>query len=172
MQINVPIPIFKYRITAHEEIKNELLRLMSIIGVKENTEGASLINTDWSVSRDTPRPYFELIKGHLIQPLKNIEANYSSNVGTLEITNYWFQQYKTEDWHGWHIHPDTVFSSVYYVELPKGEGTVFKIDGKEAMLDVAEGDYLIFPSCMEHCSKPNASKERKTIIGFNLNFSR
>lgn len=86
------------------------------------------------------------------------------------LENFWYQQYEKNDWHGWHNHNNCIFSSVYYLELPDGcSKTTFMIDGKEKEIDVKEGQILTFASYIRHCSKPNKSNKRKTIIAFNSN---
>jgi len=88
---------------------------------------------------------------------------------SLYIQNFWHQQYEQGDYHGWHTHGDAIYSSVYYAELPEGSATTFRINGEERQFDVQEGDYIVFPSFIEHCSKPNNTGTRKTIVSLNLN---
>jgi ectoine hydroxylase-related dioxygenase (phytanoyl-CoA dioxygenase family) len=46
---------------------------------------------------------------------------------------------------------------------------MFEYMGEEFQIDVKEGDYVVFPSMLKHCSKPNETQERKTIIALNIN---
>ena len=89
---------------------------------------------------------------------------------SLRITHFWYQQYITSNFHGWHIHANHDFSMVYYVELPKdAPATMFRnVKGEEFICNAKEGDLLIFPSNAVHCSPKNESKGRKTIISLNI----
>jgi len=90
----------------------------------------------------------------------------------LKIIHYWFQQYKDEDSHPFHIHTNSDYSMVYFVELQeKSHSTVFiDHDKKQVQLDVKEGDLLLFPSLVFHSSPKNNSLTGKTILSANLNF--
>jgi hypothetical protein len=85
--------------------------------------------------------------------------------GELKIQNYWFQQYYYNNYHDWHNHPQCHFSSVYYLELPKGTPiTEFKVSQE---IEAKEGDIITFPGYLFHRSPPNGLKKRKTVIVFN-----
>jgi ectoine hydroxylase-related dioxygenase (phytanoyl-CoA dioxygenase family) len=87
----------------------------------------------------------------------------------LKVDNYWFQQYKRNDYHSWHIHENGLFSCVYYVDMPnEAPKTTFNILGNETEVSVSEGQVLVFPSYLLHCSKPNKNIKTKTIISFNI----
>jgi hypothetical protein len=89
---------------------------------------------------------------------------------TWNINAIWFQQYNTNDIHGWHNHPDCMYSNIYFLDLKnKNDATEFfnpiknmsfKIEGVE------EGTMITMPSHILHRS-PSTSSSSKTVIAFN-----
>jgi hypothetical protein len=167
--INIESPFFIIDAYNHQINKNLILQSIQNYGIYSyKNQLQSIYNTDWHMPWPKIRPY-----GHLLTPTiqKSIdEINNKSDINyKLKIKNYWFQQYQHLDWHGWHIHDDSLFSLIYYVNLPNGSSkTSFRCMKKEFEIDIEEGQILVFPSHFEHCSKPNQSKEMKTVISINL----
>ena len=83
----------------------------------------------------------------------------------------WFQQYEKNSFHEWHTHTQCQWSSVYYLEFPKGSPrTVFvnPINNTDTFdVDTEEGDIITFPSFIVHSAPKVESNKRKTIISFN-----
>jgi len=162
----------KAKINEHDIIKPILLEQIESMGTHSLIEKEQQIsNSDYHLSDYYTRNYFHVFNNtvvakHLID-LKNILLLGSSS--NLIMNHYWFQQYKNNDFHSYHLHGTCFYSSVYYLELPeKSSKTTFKILDKEFDIDVEEGDILTFPSSYLHCSKPNKSDFTKTIIGFDI----
>ena len=156
------VAIFKFPL---EYDKEALLSLM--VGNPMRTSFESISNTDWEIPMGgQPRPYDHLIQGALNKVWDELYSKYGMNFRQVDT---WFQQYKQGDFHGWHTHMMSMFSSVIYVELPDDTmGTTLKHLGEDVRFDVAEGDYLIFPSYMLHRSPPNPYEDTKSIIAINL----
>jgi hypothetical protein len=157
-------------LSAINKMKVNSIRQEETIGVHGVLDEAqSISNSDWDLPRDTERPYYPIIYPVFEHVCKAIKDKYKYHMH-LKVDNYWFQQYKTSDFHSWHIHQGGLFSCVYYVELnsdlPK---TSFNILGEAKDMEVSEGQILVFPSYLLHCSKPNKNKKTKTIISFNIN---
>jgi len=148
--------------------KEEILKAIDSMGSHSLIErGQQISNTDWHLQRDYLRPYYDIVQPIIEQCLSEANKKMGSNI--IDIGNYWFQQYNTGDFHEWHNHGMSTFSSVYYVELPKSTSTTFRYMGDEFQVDVKEGNYIIFPSYLRHCSKINKTKQRKTVIALNIN---
>jgi hypothetical protein len=174
--LSMPILITKFE--NHKEIKSKLLNDIEMTSKNSlRDDYQSISNTDWHINSKMDRPYYETIKPiilqtlvHLINDLKLADLGVEYN---LTQTNYWFQQYEQGDFHTWHDHVSSFYNNVYYVELPEnGAKTTFSILNKEYEFDVKEGDILSFPGTIFHCSKPNMSQSRKTIISFNTDFNK
>jgi hypothetical protein len=131
-------------------------------------EAQSIYNSDWQAGKDVKRPYYPIIYPIFEQICEALKNKYKYHMN-LRVDNYWFQQYKQFDFHSWHIHEGSLFSCVYYVDLnTSSPKTSFNILGKEINIDVNEGQILVFPSYLLHCSKPNEINKIKTIISFNI----
>ena len=87
------------------------------------------------------------------------------------IDEFWFQQYVTGNEHGWHTHGSN-FTGVYYLELdessPKTEIIEPSRQDKKIVMDVHEGDVLMFPSYTIHRAPTIMNDVRKTIVSFNF----
>jgi hypothetical protein len=160
----------KFKFPQHSELKTKLLELINMMGIHSMIEEPvqCVSNTDWHLSPSVNRVYYPLI-----QPVIEFYNEEIKNVlhlpRNLVCSNFWFQQYKNQDYHDWHVHPNCLYSSVYYLDLPEGTSkTTFKVLGKEFEVAVDEGDWLVFPGSTVHCSKPNKSEKIKTIIAFNF----
>lgn len=107
----------------------------------------------------------------------------------LIIGNLWFNVNGTGAFNAPHRHPNSLFSAVYYVNVPKGSGNiVFKnpnpvmyahltTDNLIAMNDInatnwtvipEPGMILVFPSWLEHYVEPNSSQENRISISYNI----
>ena len=167
-QIPQTCEFYLHDVPNHAEVKHQLLDGIRAMGTHSFIEGLDKIsNTDWHLKPDCYRPYFQHLHPIVTPHLRTIGQRVGVPEGILNMSGYWFQQYLEGDYHGWHIHENSVFSNVYYVDLPEGASkTSFKLGGKEFEVPVKEGQILTFPSCFLHCSKPN-SAGIKTIISFN-----
>jgi len=88
-----------------------------------------------------------------------------------------------------HIHPNTLFSGVYYIKTPpncgelvcndprSGNQTVMPVRVKgtppkhlwrECHLEVKEGRLIIFPAWLWHCVEPNQSNDIRISVSFNF----
>lgn len=159
--IEVTTPIYKFHFDGAKSLNKQILERIKTMGKHPLIHEDKISNTDWHTG-DVPRTYFQLLLPRIDDSLQIFKK--------WGLVNFWFQQYENGDFHNWHVHGNCMFSSVYYVELPEKKlSTTFRVNGKEYQVDVEEGDYLVFPSVIEHCSKENKSKKRKTIISVNLN---
>jgi hypothetical protein len=167
----VEVPVFVYTVENHEAVKPELLRLISDTPARPYITGNENIGrSDWFEPPHSPRPYYKKV----MELLSPIVAEFQSEMRAEKVhwDNYWFQQYENSgEWHGWHVHPHTMYGMVYYVELPDGSpATTLRTDCGIVVPDVKEGDVLLFPSQLFHRSAPNQGSGRKTAVVMNLNF--
>lgn len=164
----IEAPLFMSKFLEHTARKNDILNAIASMGTFSfRNKECSLQNTDWHLPRTYNRLYWELIKHELEQHIKQAAEAYSREINKTYIDNYWMQEYGPNDYHDWHFHGQTMFSAVYYLEAPDEIKTTFKFLGREFTVDCEEGDIVTFPSCLQHCSKPNTSGQRKTVIAFN-----
>lgn len=162
---NIPCSAFKTHPEGHEAVKSEFIKTISVLKKDEYKDLQTISRSDW---RDTPKNsiYPDAIEQNIIEHIQQVKIKL--NLDNYWLQNCWFQQYKTGDFHGWHVHAKAMFAGVYYIELPKdSEGTLFSHINKEFYLPTTEGDIISFPTFVRHCSVPNKSLHTKTIIAFN-----
>jgi hypothetical protein len=173
--IPVPSNIFQWSQTSEEAtyLNNDILRIINerpFTPLKSG--GEQLSNQDWNNFdwEGNSAPYMELLRpiisNYLVELMK-LDTSVN-NDKPLEMLNYWFQQYGEGDYHSWHHHINCTYSSTYFVEVPDGCSTTFRTSTKEFQIPVKNGDYIVFPSHLSHCSKPNYSRSLKTIVSINL----
>jgi len=164
---SVPSDVYVITVDPTQSIKGDILGAISNMGKYGMEAGDQKINnTDWHLSSDYPRPYWDIVLNALMPSLMDLAADQQ---GSLVIDNYWFQQYETGDYHGWHRHKNSMFNCVYFVELPTpNAATRFKFNDQEFTIPVSEGDLIIFPSYLLHKSAKNDGNGRKTVVAVNI----
>ena len=172
--IAIQTPLIVTKINDHDFLKPQILSKIKSMGTfsyRVPQHGQNIYNTDWHLSQNFNRSYAGLLNNVFRTVLSNIDSTlgFKKDIGdSLDISGVWFQQYLNGDFHGWHNHPDSIYNSVYYVDLPEGTSkTTFKINNEEVSFDVNEGDVLSFPGYLTHCSKPNETDKMKTVVVFN-----
>jgi hypothetical protein len=164
----------KNNIIEHDSIKKPILDLINKIPCNRLTQPyENIFHTDWNLPADFKREYLDYFLKYLEPYLKKI-SNFLK-METIELHNFWFQQYKKQNFHDWHIHPGANYSNIYYLELPKKNmATKFfnQYNNKYIEIEIKEGDLLTFPACVLHCSDSFYEDATKTIISFNSSFDR
>ena len=81
----------------------------------------------------------------------------------IKIVRSWinYQDKYTES--GWHTHPHSTHTCVYYLTNPEGKGTLVDIDGKETHYKSKENSLLLLPSHIKH-SAPRVNKKRYSVV--------
>jgi len=79
----------------------------------------------------------------------------------------WHQVYTRGDYHDWHAHAHVNMSSVINIQCEEGQGTVFRIAGKEHQYPSREGTIVSFPSTLVHRTLPHESDDPRIIVSFN-----
>ena len=170
------LPIRILRLNEHRQIKQELLDLIDEtnryqIEHDDSEKGVGPL-TDWKNYEDKkveePK-YFKkwcLFAEDLILDAVEFEFKYRK----ASLTNFWYQQYHEKYEHNWHYHNHCFYHAIYYLELPEtAPATMCRFPGGiEFTPNVQEGDILLMPSIIEHCSPPNKGTDRKTIIAVNI----
>mgnify|MGYP000388917870 FL=1 len=164
---------FKY----HSVMKETLLSMIDKsyndnLNVKDEYYGDEIHRLDWSKNLNYDRKWVKYIKPRLEEHF-TICAN-DLNYKECEVRGMWYQQYLTNNVHGWHTHGEN-YTGVYYLELPKDAPKTELIDQydihKKITIDAKEGDIVIFPSFIIHRAPKITNDTRKTIISFNLQFN-
>ena len=84
----------------------------------ENTLEDKYIS-DWSISSNNNREYLDFFYD-IITPYYTTICS-QLKFKKFKIINGWFQRYKNLHQHIWHVHPDSNYTNVFYIDLPYGE---------------------------------------------------
>jgi uncharacterized protein (TIGR02466 family) len=131
----------------------------------------------------------ELIEqiSHKMNHVKSI-LGLKNNVN-ISLGNYWININGKGGFNIPHVHPFSLVSAVYYVNVPKDSGKlvfenpiqqhdyVMKPDTVETFnginsgywnVEPEQGELIIFPSWLRHWVEPNNTNENRISIAFNL----
>lgn len=100
----------------------------------------------------------------------------------LILTEYWSQVHGKNESTNLHDHVDCfdiknspVYSGVYYVQVPKNSGKIvfqYPINKynqyQRYWFETLQGDFLIFPSTLDHFVTKNESNDYRIAISFNF----
>lgn len=166
------MPIFIGELPEHLSIKQMVLDKISMMPEGEYIGGKSRISKcDYDLPKFFKREYADLVRPCLLKYMLNLGNSIGYN--DVQIHNLWFQQYKQDSVHHWHIHYNCQWTNVYYLDLndnnPKTQ--ILEFLSKEIIdMPIKEGDVLTFPSSIIHRAPPNKHNSVKTIISFNSDF--
>lgn len=154
-------------------VKADVLQKISSLGIHSSIcgEDQKISNTDWYLQEKVDRPYIQPLIGEIEKALKTLHAKayalLPNNSVNFKLSQYWFQQYESGDFHCWHTH-DVSYAGVIFMELHDGAETRFLVNGETKTIPVSEGQIILFPAMIPHCSPPNMSGHRKTSIALNI----
>ena len=146
--------IFVTKFKEHKKYRKKLLELIDQMpqSPKLNTADEVISKNDFHFPRELNRPYIDFFVPLLNPYLADMANKFKSK--SIRFHNMWFQQYKKNDTHAWHNHPESNFSHVYYLELPSIK-IATKFLNVRKKLSIKEGDILTFPGHLYHCSPIN-----------------
>ena len=169
----VKLPIVVSEFSDHKRLKPILLEAIQKTEFTNANGGSqdNITRTDWFCNKNHDGAgYFDILKPSLDAHLMDVYSKLHYN--SVKYSGVWFQQYNNLDEHSYHRHDFTHWTNVYYLELPNGCPGTTVLDpfdySTEFTPDVYEGYILTMPSILAHCSKPNISNKRKTVISFNI----
>ena len=120
----------------------------------------------------------------------NILADTHGIDDELTVGNMWININQFKDYNGAHVHPNALFSGVYYVKAPDKCGNIiFEHPAQDVMnytydatnlkeynqynsitywREAKENLLYIFPAWLKHSVAPNLSNEKRISISFNI----
>ena len=168
----VMIDCFSSMNQSHAEMKPVLMDLLKVTkchSINNEMEIVSRTDMDFrSEDRDWIAPLIHTVAPHMDAMCQQMM------MGTWNISSAWFFEYHKGEYAQWHVHPNCMWTNVYYLDMPEGSPRTTMLsmpDGVELEIcNIEEGMILSFPSTMIHCSRPNISDKPKTVIAFNSDF--
>ena len=127
------------------------------------------------------------VKNFILSKFDNFVTNHLQIKNQFCLTQSWSAVNHKGDAHHLHLHPNTVFSCVYYAQANSGDFQIkmpmsriqdgynfsYKIlqnnifNSRTYNASVKTGDILIFPGWLEHQALPNEDDAPRIIIGTN-----
>ena len=127
------------------------------------------------------------VKTHILTVFNDYVVNHLQIQNQFYLTQSWTAVNQKGDAHHSHIHPNTVFSCVYYVQANSGDLQIkmpmsriqegynlsYKVlqqnifNSRTINLSVKTGDVVIFPGWCEHQALPNEDDSPRIILGTN-----
>ena len=132
--IPYPTEILIDSVKNHQEIRNKLLlEIEQSHGEKtRHPHQYELISkTDWVLEETKERKWVNLFLPHLKNTLEKMITRMRFNA--VDIKTIWYQQYQQNDTHGWHIHGQSHYSGIYYLEY---ENTPTQIRSNDRIQDI------------------------------------
>lgn len=165
--------------------KTEVWRLDSESGQLE--KNAQFAETTFYLGNLAENPDWEAVISFL---KNNITALLSQEYsGKIEITNMWANIYGPGKYVPEHIHNNSLYSGVFYVQADPDCGNIVwkdpsyiaktmssRMSAGFPSLDfvhsqeVEPGMICLFPSWLPHSTQPNLSSRERIIVSFNINF--
>lgn len=112
---------------------------------------------------------------HMHAPLEN-----------LRVLDAWINVYEEGDSQEMHVHKNSVFSGIYYIQAPEGCSAVMfrsseadtmidppktatdELNATEAVFPAVAGRMIIFRSNLQHCVLSNSTKSPRISFSFNV----
>lgn len=154
-------------------INNDFLKQSIMIGQKRMSDDLKHTRYEDFYLPES-KEFKKIVEGIVYEYFKKFDKR-------LELLNYWAHVHNKFESTNTHHHFDTKdfekspeISGVYYVSTPKDCGKiVFIIPHNKYIedryeIEPKEGDYILFPSHLEHYVTKNLSDEKRISISFNM----
>jgi len=190
---------WSFTLTRHEEYKNKINQILLVgendpnfrIPGKKSINAGSLEypdqtnvyawRSDWYLHSSFPILYelCEDIKPFLAQIIKEEKIK---NTSAIETKDCWINKYKKGDFAQPHIHEPSEWSVVYFMNIPKDGGAVFRVHNPVGItynsellenfrtldINVKEGSVIIMSGALRHEVTPSTSEEERITVAMNF----
>jgi uncharacterized protein (TIGR02466 family) len=102
--------------------------------------------------------------------------------GKIELSSLWVNIMPKNCYHAFHLHPNSVISGTYYLQIPKGTSPL-RIEDPRASLFMASpprkmqqdlkpkaGEIILFESWLKHEVPPHQTNEERISVSFNYDW--
>lgn len=144
---------YEYKLDIHENEINQIMILVKNNKIKSEQK--------------TTYEYLNVLNFPILKNLKDQVINIL-NKHKLLLTNNWAQLYNNSDKHGVHIHPNSNYSGIIYLDPIKASSTTFYDKNfKPYYHKFNKGNLLLFPSHIPHEVEALKVDEKRLVISFN-----
>ena len=195
-----PTMVFQYEVEGSEHLNKILIDLTYAereLGVAVNKSNTAELGSWHSAPSLHKNPAYEPLLTQINLALSRIseELGYA-NDQVLKVTSMWSIINPPGNGNRAHCHPNSLWSGCYYIQAPKGAGSIEFIDPRTAIImnqpkyeskkkrprevwtkvsyKPIPGRMVLFPAWLYHGVDPNTSEEKgragdRVIIAFNIN---
>jgi uncharacterized protein (TIGR02466 family) len=183
-----PSSIYKaYGVVSEEENQRVLAKVLALEKIIEPGGKAWKSNTfnsrhtyDFLADEDF-KPITEQVSRHVAEYAKAFNSTYP-----YQCASAWFNVAHEHAYQEFHIHPNSVFSAIYYASCPEGSGNVVFEKDQVDMMPVkgvqsfnaltfttcsykpVQGMLLIFRSSLRHMVQVGSNTEPRVSLSFNF----
>jgi uncharacterized protein (TIGR02466 family) len=192
-EILFPTPIYFKMVKDHQKLNKYLFPLIKAWSKKEKSETKTNAGGGWhSSTKMNKKKEYDTLTNELFQMQYDIFKDYGM-IDKPGLGNMWANINYPGAYNKQHIHPNSQWSGVYYVKVPKKSGRLFVEDpraGPNIMLPrrvegipkalwrvviypAIEGQMIMFPGWLPHGVEMNESKEKgekgwRVSVSFNF----
>ena len=192
-EILFPTPIYFKMVKDHQKLNKYLFPLIKAWSKKEKSETKTNAGGGWHSSTEmNKKKEYDPLTDQLFQMQYDIFKDYGM-IDKPGLGNMWANINYPGAYNKQHIHPNSQWSGVYYVKVPKKSGRLFVEDpraGPNIMLPrrvegipkalwrvviypAIEGQIVMFPAWLPHGVEINESKEKgekgwRVSVSFNF----
>ena len=192
-EILFPTPVYFKMVKDHQKLNKYLFPLIKAWSKKEKSETKTNAGGGWhSSTKMNKKKEYDTLTNELFQMQYDIFKDYGM-IDKPGLGNMWANINYPGAYNKQHIHPNSQWSGVYYVKVPKKSGRLFVEDpraGPNIMLPrrvegipkalwrvviypAIEGQIVMFPAWLPHGVEINESKEKgekgwRVSVSFNF----
>ena len=192
-EILFPTPVYFKMVKDHQKLNKYLFPLIKAWSKKEKSETKTNAGGGWHSSTEmNKKKEYDPLTDQLFQMQYDIFKDYGM-IDKPGLGNMWANINYPGAYNKQHIHPNSQWSGVYYVKVPKNSGRLFVEDpraGPNIMLPrrvegipkalwrvviypAIEGQIVMFPAWLPHGVEINESKEKgekgwRVSVSFNF----
>jgi len=192
-EILFPTPVYFKMVKDHQKLNKYLFPLIKAWSKKEKSETKTNAGGGWhSSTKMNKKKEYDTLTNELFQMQYDIFKDYGM-IDKPGLGNMWANINYPGAYNKQHIHPNSQWSGVYYVKVPKKSGRLFVEDpraGPNIMLPrrvegipkalwrvviypAIEGQMIMFPGWLPHGVEMNESKEKgekgwRVSVSFNF----
>jgi hypothetical protein len=136
-----------------------------ILDLRETIKNKSASNRGgWQLEVKSRK--FEMVKW-ILPFLEKVEKSLQSLYPDFKIHRFWFNINAPGNYNDWHNHGNREIVGVVYINTNPNFGDIVFENGKRITPNI--GDFIIFPSEINHRVEVNQSNDLRISIAFNFN---
>ena len=159
-----PESIFTSIIEDDEMNKNIIEQIRKTGDVQDYKTNVKAYMTDWNMS---DKPGFDKLEKIIIEMTNYLSKIYYNRPINPRVENLWGMIYKKGDYAMVHDHWPSLWSGVYYIEVPNNSGDLFFPQLKQTMTP-KKNQMIVFEGKTRHGVRESLSDKERIAVSFNV----